>query len=64
MTNNENQYCILTRHRLGYYITHDRLGGGSRIRPPANSRTKDHIEPLEAAFERSLQGLPKTHLRF
>ena len=54
----------LTRHRLGYFRTHDCLGGGGWIRPPAISRTNSRIEPREEAFESSLQDLPKAYLRF
>ena len=46
----------LTRHCLGYYRTHNRLGGGEESDPtpppsPAISRTDGRIEPREEAFE-------------
>ena len=46
---------VLTRHRLSYFRTHDRLvgEGGSDPPPPAIPRTNGRIEPREAAFERS-----------
>ena len=47
----------LTRHRLDYFRTHDRLGGSDPTPPPAISRTNGRIEPREAAFESSLRVL-------
>ena len=51
----------LPRHRLGYFRTHDRLGGSV---PPDISSTNGRIEPHEAAFESSPRHLHKTRLRF
>ena len=57
----------LTRHHLGYFRTHDRLGR-VRIRPPppspAISRINGRIEPNEAAFESSPRVLPEVCLIF
>ena len=52
----------LTRHRLGYFRTHDCLGVGDP--PPAISRTNGRIEPREAVLESSPRYLLKACLRF
>ena len=53
-----------TRHRLGYFRTHDRQwGGGGYAPPPIISKTDGRIEPREA-FDNSPRDLPKAYLRF
>ena len=55
----------LTRHRLGYFRTHERLGEvGSDPPPPAVSKTNGRIVPREAEFESFLRDLTKAYLRF
>ena len=54
---------FLTRHLLGYFRTHDRVG--VRIPPPpAISKTSGRIEPPEAVFKSSPQDLPEAYLDF
>ena len=54
----------LTRHRLGYFRTHNRReGGGVGSDLPLLSIANGRIESREAAFESSLRGLPKAYLR-
>ena len=55
-------YSALTRHRQGYFRTHDRLWGSDSTPPPAISRTNGRIEPHEAALERS-QDIPNAYLK-